>query len=206
MAAKAWENDTSDRLATVKHPIGGESDRPKCTAMLLTCDAPTEGPMKLALPFPEAISLATAQKPLPPVIRSVDCLGDTLHAEIALDALPGRSIALQLAAAVAGTVTVTARLAGYAEGVATFVITAHALALPLHKLLPFLLDPVNKAIRDRGLPEGLLRVERGDAAPVVLIDVQKAVETKASGVVVTNLELVDAVLHADATIGTVTLR
>ncbi len=162
--------------------------------------------MKLTLPFREALALATAEKPLPPVIRSVDCVGETLHAEIALDSLPSRSIALQLAAAVAGTVTVTARLTGYAGGVATFVITAHALALPVHKLLPFLLDPVNKAIRDRGLPEGLLEVQRGDPNPLVLIDVQKAVETKASGVTLTDLRLVDAVLHAEATIGDVTLH
>jgi hypothetical protein len=157
--------------------------------------------MKLALPFREAMSLATAEKPLPPMIRSVDCVGDTLQAEIALDAIPSRSIALSLAAAVAGTVTVTARLAGYSEGVATFVLTAHALAMPVHKLLPFLLDPVNKAIRERGLPDGLVRVARGDAAPLVLIDVQQAVETKASGITMTNLQLVDAVLHAEATIG-----
>ena len=162
--------------------------------------------MKLALPFLEAISLATAEKPLPAAIRSVDCVGDTLHAEIALDALPSRSIALQLAAAVAGTVTVTARLAGYADGVATFVLTAHALALPIHKLLPFLLDPVNKAIRDRGLPEGLLQVQRGDAGPLILIDVQQAVETKVSGMTVTNLQLVDAVIHVDATIGAVRMH
>ena len=162
--------------------------------------------MKLALPFHEALSLATVDKPLPPAIRSLDCVGDTVQAEIALDAIPSRSIALQLAAAVAGTVTVTARLAGYSDGVATFVITAHALALPVHKLLPFLLDPVNKAIRERGLPDGLLRVERGEGAPLVLIDVQQAVETKVSGMTVTDLRLVDAVIHAEATIGTVTLH
>jgi hypothetical protein len=162
--------------------------------------------MRLALPFPEALSLATAEKPLPAVIRSVDCRGETLHAEIDLDALPARSIALRLAAAAAGTVTVTARLAGYTAGVATFVVTAHARTLPAHKLLPFLLDPVNKAIRDSGLPEGLLQVQRGDADPLVLVDVQQAIETKASGVTVTSLQLLDAVIHAEATIGTVTLR
>ncbi len=162
--------------------------------------------MKLALPFPEALALATAEKPLPEVIRSVDCRGEKLHAEIDLNALPTRSTAVRLAAAVAGTVSVTARFAGYSEGVATFVITAHALGLPVHKLLPFLLDPVNKAIRDRGLPEGLLQVERGDDDPLVLIDVQQAVERKASGVTVTNIQLLDAVIHLEATIGRVGLR
>ena len=162
--------------------------------------------MKLALPFPEALSLATAEKPLPSVIRSLDCRGEKLHAEIDLNAIPTRSTAMRFAAAVAGTVSVTARFDGYTEGVATFAVTAHALGLPVHKLLPFLLDPVNKAIRDRGLPEGLIEIQRGEDDPLVLIDVQKAVEAKASGVTVTNLQLLDAVIHVEATIGTVTLH
>jgi hypothetical protein len=163
--------------------------------------------MNLAVPFSEALSLATAEKPLPPVIRALDCQGETITAEIDLEAIPSRSIALRLAAAAAGTVTVTARMVSYEAGVATFVLTAHARSLPAHKLVPFLLDPVNNAIRDRGLPGGLLQVQRGDeAGPLVLIDVQKAVETKASGVTVDDLQLVDAVIHADATIGTVSLR
>src|SRR3712207_5289920 len=110
--------------------------------------------MKLALPFSEALSLATAEKPLPAVLRSVECVGDTVSAEIDLDALPTRSIARQLAAAAAGTVAVTARFVGFSDGVATFAVTAHARSLPVHKLLQFVLDPVNKAIRDRGLPDG----------------------------------------------------
>ncbi len=162
--------------------------------------------MKLSLPFPEALSLATAEKPLPAVIRSVDCHGETLRAEIDLDALPTRSIALQLAAAAAGTVTVTARLVGYSEGTATFVVTAHARNLPVHKLLPYVLDPVNKATRARGLPEGLLEIQRGDGGPLVLVDVQKAVETRASGVTITQLQLLDGVIHAEAAIGTVRLH
>ena len=162
--------------------------------------------MKLALPFSEALALVTAEKALPPVIRALDCRGETITAEIDLEAIPSRSIALRLAAAAAGTVTVTARLVGYEAGVATFVLTAHARSLPAHKLVPFLLDPVNNAIRDRGLPEGLLEIQRGDdTGPLVLIDVQKAVETKASGVTVDHLQLVDAVIHAEATIGALKL-
>lgn len=162
--------------------------------------------MKLALPFSEALSLATAERPLPPVIRSVDCRGETLHAEIDLEALPTRSFAVRLAAAAAGTVTVTARFEGYSDGVATFVVTAHARNLPAHKLVPYLLDPINKALRDSGLPEGLLQIQRDGDGPLVLVDVQKAVETKASGVTVTNLQLLDAVIHVEATIGTVRLH
>jgi hypothetical protein len=157
--------------------------------------------MRLALPFSEALSLATAEKPLPAAIRSVHCLGETVHAQIDLGALAIASMALRLAAAAAGTVTVTARFVGYTEGVATFAVTAHARNLPVHKLLPYLLDPVNKATRDSGLPEGLLRVQRGESDPLVLIDVQLAVETKATGVTVTSLQLLDAVFHAEATIG-----
>jgi hypothetical protein len=162
--------------------------------------------MKLALPFAEALALATAEKPLPAVIRSVDCRGDTVHAEIDPEALTIRSFALQLAAAAAGTVAVTARLAEFSAGVATFAVTAHIRGLPAHKLLPFLVDPINNAARERGLPEGLLQISRGDSGPLVLLDEQKAVETKASGVTLTELRLLDAVLHAEATIGTVSLR
>ena len=162
--------------------------------------------MKLALPFPEALSLATAEKPLPAVIRSVDCVGETLHAEIDLRALPTRSTVLRLAAAAAGTVTVTARFVGYTEGVAKFLVTAHARNLPAHKLLPYLLDPVENAMRERGLPEGLLQIHPGAAGPLVLIDAQKAIRTRASGVTVTSLQLRDAVIHAEATIGTVRLH
>jgi hypothetical protein len=162
--------------------------------------------MKLALPFSEALSLATSEGPLPAVIRSLSCQGEKIHAEIDLNAIPNPSTAMRIAAAVAGTVSVTARFAGYSGGIATFAITAHALGLPVHKLLPFLLDPVNNAIRERGLPEGLIEVQRGEDDPLVLIDVQTAVETKASGVTITDLQLVDAVIHAEATIGTVTVH
>ena len=162
--------------------------------------------MKLALPFAEALSLATAKTRLPTYVRSVDLVAGTVRAEIALDALPIRSTAVRLAAAVAGTVTVTARLVGYTDGVATLAVTAHAWNLPAHKLLPFVLAPVNKVIRDSGLPDGLVRIESGAADPLVLIDVQKAVETKVMGVTVTDLQLLESVIHVDATIGTVVLH
>lgn len=162
--------------------------------------------MKLTLPFPEALAVATSERPLPPVIRSLRCEDATLHAEIDLDAIPIQSFALRLAAAAAGTMTVTARFAGFSAGVATFVITAHARGLPAHKLLPYLLDPVDKAMRDSGLPEGLLEIQRGESDPLVLVDVQKAIEIKASGVSVTHLDLLDAVFHVEAAVGAVKLH
>jgi hypothetical protein len=161
--------------------------------------------MKLALPFPEALSLATAEKPLPPVLRSLTCVGDTIHAEVDPEALSIRSFAVRLATAAAGMVTVTARFGGYADGVVTFAVTAHARTLPVHKLLPFVLDPINKAVHDSGLPDGMVEIRHGEEGALVLIDVQKAVETKASGVTMQNLQLLDGVIHADALIGAVTL-
>jgi hypothetical protein len=162
--------------------------------------------MKLALPFDEALALATIEKPLPPVLRALTCQGETVRAEIDLEALPTRSIALQLAALAAGTVTLTATFAGYADGVASFAISAHARTLPVHKLLPYLIDPLENALRERGLPEGLLRIARGDTAPLVLVDVQRAIETKTTGMTVTAFRLADAVLSVDATIGAIVLR
>lgn len=162
--------------------------------------------MKLTLPFTEALALAAASGPMPPIIHSLGCEGSTVHAELDLAAIADPSPALRLAAALAGTVAVTAQFEGYSEGIATVAVTAHARALPAHKLLPYLLGPINDVLQKNGLPEGLVQIKRTDDEPLVLINVQKAVESKASGVTVTALELRDAVIHLEARIGQVRLH
>ena len=57
--------------------------------------------MQLALPFAEAIALAVAKEPLPPMVRDLRCEGSTIHADIDLRAIPDLSTALRLAAAAA---------------------------------------------------------------------------------------------------------
>jgi hypothetical protein len=62
---------------------------------------------------------------------------------------------------------------------------------------------VNKAVRDSGLPEGGIEMQRGENDPVVVIDVQKAVATRASGIAITTFDLRDGVIHLEARIDTV---
>jgi hypothetical protein len=159
--------------------------------------------MQLALPFAEAVALVVAKAPLPPMVRGLHCEGSTVHADIDLRAIPDPSTALRLAAAAAGTVAVTVRFAAYSDGMATLVVTAHARALPAHKLVPYLIGPVNAALRDRGLPSGLVEVQRGQSEPWVVIAVQRAVSAKVEGLAVTDLGLRDAVFHLEANVGSV---
>lgn len=161
--------------------------------------------MQITIPFPEAVAIASAVEPLPPVIHSLSCEGSTVDAELDLGAIPDAPSALRFAAAFAGIVAVTARMVGYSDGIATVSVTAHARALPAHKLLPYLLGPINDVLRKNGLPEGLVQIKRTDTDPLVLIDVQTAVETKATGVTVTALDLRDAIVHLEARIGQVRL-
>jgi hypothetical protein len=162
--------------------------------------------MQLALPFDEAIALAVAKQPFPPMVRGLRCEGSTIHADIDLRAVPDPSTALRLAAAAAGTVAVTVRFADYSDGVVTLVVTAHARTLPAHKLVPYLVGPLNAALRDHGLPSGLVEIQRGESEPWVVIAVQRAISTKAEGVTLTGLALRDAVLHVEATVGAVRLH
>ena len=162
--------------------------------------------MQVAIPFTEALSLATAREPLPPLVRAVSIQGAVVHAEIDLRLIPNAPTALRFAAAAAGTVMVTARLTGFAAGVATIAVTAHARALPAHKLLGYLSGPIDDALRRQGLPPGLVEVRRGDGDPVLAVRVQDAVDTLASGVNVTSLGLSDDTIYAAVTVGTVRLR
>ena len=157
--------------------------------------------MQIALPFAEAIAVVVAKEPLPPMVRDVRCEGSTIHADIDLREIPDPSTGLRLAAAAVGVVAVTLRFADYSDGVVTLVVTAHARALPAHKLVPYLVGPINAALRDRGLPPGLVEVQRGESEPWIVIAVQDAVSAKVEGVTVTDLALRDAVIHVEASVG-----
>jgi hypothetical protein len=162
--------------------------------------------MQLVLPFTEAIAFASAREPLPPMVHDLRCDGSTLHALIDLRAFPDPPTGLRFAAAAVGVVAVTARFADYSDGKVTMVVTAHARTFPAHKLLPYLLGPINGALRARGLPDGLVEVQRGETEPWVVIDIQRAVSTKIDGVRVVDLRLQDAVIHFEASVGSVRVR
>jgi len=161
--------------------------------------------VQLSLPLDEALALAAAKKPLPPLVRSLRCEGSTIVVEVDLRLVPDGGTALRLAAAAVGTVTATAVLTGYAGGVATFEVTAQARSIPAHKLLNHLTGPVNTALARQGLPEGLVEIRKGDGDPVVAVRVQEAVATKVTGVTLTDLAVHDGAVHVSARIEKVTL-
>jgi hypothetical protein len=159
--------------------------------------------VRIELPFPEAVALATARQPLPPMITSLDCAGGTVLIDADLRGLPSDSLAVRLALAAAGTLSLTARFTGFAAGVATFAVRAHARGFPAHKLVPYLLGTVNAAIERAGVPAGVVQVTEGEEEPLVRIDLQRAIETAVLGVRVTSFDLRDAGIFVDAQVGVV---
>lgn len=159
--------------------------------------------MQLVISVSEALALAATRAPLPPVVRSVSAAGSVVHAEVDLRAVPDPPTALRLAASALGTVSVALRFTGYDGAVATFEVSAQARALPAHKLLNYLVGPVNAALVARGLPAGLVEIRRGPGDPVLAIGVQSAVAAQVAGVTVTALDLRDGAVHVAAEIGQV---
>ncbi|MEP7763400.1 hypothetical protein [Sanguibacter sp. 25GB23B1] len=162
--------------------------------------------MQLVISVAEALSLALARGPLPNVVRSVVAEGSTVHAEIDLRAVPDPPTALRLAASALGTVSVALRYTGFDGSVATFEVSAQARALPAHKLLNYLVGPVNRALASRGLPDGLVEIRRGTGEPVLAIGVRDAVAAEVEGVTLTALDVRDGAVHVTADIGAVRLR
>lgn len=154
--------------------------------------------MRIELPVAEALAFVTADKPLPPLIESISGEGSHLEAVIDLQLVPSTSLAMSLLAAAAGTLTVTATFAGFARGVAAFDITAAARGLPVHKLLPALLDRANQAIRDSDIPDELIELTDASGEPQLLVTLQRYLAEKVPGITVTGLDLRDGVLHVEA--------
>jgi hypothetical protein len=166
--------------------------------------------MQIVISVTEALSLALARGPLPPVVRSVVADGSTVHAEIDLRAVPDPPTALRLAASALGTVSVALRYTGFDGAVATFEVSAQARALPAHKLLNYLVGPINGALAARGLPEGLVAIRKGTGAstgePVLAVGVRDAVAAQVEGVTLTALDVRDGAVHVTAEIGQVKVR
>lgn len=159
--------------------------------------------MYVEIPVTEVLALAAAREPLPPMVRSVRAEGSTIHADVDLNAIPDAPTALRWAAMALGTVSVSATFTGYAEGVASLRVTVHARSLPAHVFINPLVGPINDALKQRGLPDGLVQLRRGESEPVVLVGVQSAVDAKAKGVTITDVDLRDATARVRATIGAV---
>lgn len=159
--------------------------------------------MQITFPISEALTVATSQQPLPPMVASVLGKGNAVFAEIDLRLVPDPPMALRLAAAAVGTVSVVAVFTGYTGGVATFEIGAQARSLPAHKLVNHLTAPINTALRSRGLPDGLVEVRRGTDEPVLALRLQDAIASKVAGVTLVALDIRDGAIHATLSLGAV---
>jgi hypothetical protein len=157
----------------------------------------------LRLPFTEMLDLALRGKPLPAALRDVGCTGSTVHASIDLRALAAGPTAPKAVAMIARAVPVVrlgATLVGFAGGRVTADLTVQAGPVPVHRVLGLLTGIANSALRARGLPTGLLDVERGPGGePRLVVDVQRVLDKRARGLILTGVTLVDGVLEIDAT-------
>jgi hypothetical protein len=158
----------------------------------------------LRLPFTEMLDLALRGKTLPAVLRDVGCTGSTVHASVDLRALaagPTAPKAVTMIARAVPVVRLGGTLVGFASGRVTADLTVQAGPVPVHRLLGLLTGIANSALRARGLPTGLLDVERGPGGePRLVVDVQRVLDKRARGLILTGVVLVDGVLEVDATV------
>lgn len=148
--------------------------------------------MRIELTVEEAVTLAGAVRPLPPLVLDVRPTGeDGAAVEVDLDGtlLPGASGLLRLGAALAGRVTVTARFAGFTDGDATVALAAHARGLTVDRLLNHLTGAITDALAAQGLPPELVELRRTPEGPQLVVHVQAAADARARGVGVRSVEL-----------------
>ena len=159
--------------------------------------------MHLRLPFTEMLDLALRGKALPAVFQDVGCTGSTVHAAVDLRALaagPTAPKALVMVARAVPVVRLGGTLVGFAGGRVTADLTVQAGPVPVHRVLGLLTGVANSALRARGLPPGVLDVERGPGGePRLVVDVQRVLDKRLRGLILTGVALVDGVLEVDAT-------
>ena len=124
--------------------------------------------MQLVLPFPEAIDLATSDKPLPPQVERIVARGDTIH--VTIDPKTSLPQALHR---IAPKVKLELTFRSFSAGVATFDLATNVYAVPLHRLLNLISERIP-------LPEGI-RVQRGEREPKVLLDIQALMNRQVEG-------------------------
>ena len=143
--------------------------------------------MHLILPFPEALELATSQRPLPAPIEGVSCAGSTVFVSINPE-----SVLPKFLRAAAPKVRLELRFLTFAAGVATFELFTNVLALPIHRLINLLTAAIP-------LPEGV-RIEKGERAPRVTVNVQRLIDQQVSGLTLDEFYLFEGDVVAVATI------
>ena len=125
--------------------------------------------MQLVLPFPEAIDLATSEKPLPPQIERIIAKGNTLHVTV-----DPKTVLPQALHRLAPKVRLELTYRSFAAGVAIFDLATNVYAIPLHRLLNLIVERIP-------LPKDI-RIERGEREPKVLVDIQALMNQQVQGV------------------------
>ncbi|WNB84983.1 hypothetical protein [Cellulomonas sp. ATA003] len=161
--------------------------------------------MHLTLPFTEMLDIALRGKPLPAMVRDVGCTGSTVHASLDLRELAAAAVpvtapkALAMVARAVPVVRLGGTLVGFSQGRVTADLTVQAGPVPVHRVLGLLTGIANSALRARGLPTGLLDVERGPGGePRLVVDVQRVLDKRVPGLVLTGVAMVDGVLQVEA--------
>ena len=134
--------------------------------------------MQLVLPFPEAVALATSDKPLPPQVERVVARGNTVH--VTIDPKTSLPQALHR---IAPKVRLELTFRSFAAGVATFDLATNVYAVPLHRLLNLITDRIP-------LPEGI-RIQRGEHEPKLLVDIQSLMNQQVEGLLLQEFYLYD---------------
>jgi hypothetical protein len=154
--------------------------------------------MHIRLTPAEAIALGRiGGLDMPPVITSVAGDGDVVRVTADLRKLDQLPSGLKMAARLAPVARADVRVIGFADGVATLAVEAHAAGLPAHRLLGLLAGPIEKQLEAQGLPKGTVDV-RPDATLAVHVDT--LLEEKAPGLDVTDVRLADGHVHVDASV------
>ncbi len=120
------------------------------------------------MPFPEALELATAEKPLPAAIQHVSCTSNTVFVQINPE-----SVLPKVLRAAALKVRLELRFLTFHAGVATFELVTNVLSLPVHRLINLITTAIP-------LPPGV-KIEKGNSAPRVVVDIQALIDQRVSG-------------------------
>lgn len=156
--------------------------------------------MQLQLPLTEALSLALAAKPLPPMVKDVRASGASLEADIDASTVTGGGGLRGLMGQMAGTVTATATFASFEAGTAVFGIRAQARGMSVERMIGQFSGTIQRLVVRAGLPADSVELREGAAGPELVVHVQRAVESKIAGVTVTDLVVADGVAHVAATV------
>ena len=103
----------------------------------------------------------------------------------------------------AGTVTATATFTGYAAGTAVFGVRAQARGMGVESMLGQFSGTLQRVVARAGLPADVVELRETAAGPELLVHVQRAVDSRVSGVTVDDLLVADGAAHVTATVGDV---